>query len=369
MLYYLMMFIIVLIITYYAELKYKKNKIKVGHIFSIIIIFLLSVFAGMRDYSVGIDVSIYVVPYFEKAQISSNLWQFIIDSNIEPLFGVIIYLNAKYAKDLFYTLFLCQLLTITPIYLCIYKKRKDISITLSVMIYLFLFYNLSFCIIRQCISIALIMYAFICCKDKRIKKISIFIISILFHYSSIIFLSIIIILKIFQNKRYSVIINIILITIAVMSIFFISDIIGFLSNDLHIIRNMYYDVFITMMENKNNDISIFETFLKGIFILFPYFLSLKRKNTELAEYTEMAYYSFFGYVLSFAAVISQYLVRLSYFFSFYMIFTLSQSAYFFKNRKNKYTEYKLTLFILLIVYWYVVYVKWNWFGTVPYVFK
>ena len=64
---YIVCFSIVILETYFSEKMFKEDKKELGYFFGILIILTLSIFAGMRDLTIGTDVLGYVAKDFNNA--------------------------------------------------------------------------------------------------------------------------------------------------------------------------------------------------------------------------------------------------------------------------------------------------------------
>ncbi|HFI0731699.1 TPA: EpsG family protein, partial [Streptococcus suis] len=168
--YYLNTFCISILFTFLSERGFRKNKNIKGWICGLIGIISLSYLAGIRGASVGTDVSIYVIPYLERFKYFPTLFGFLSNSTIEPGFALLLFLNAKFFATPFFVLFVSQLLVVFPLYLIFYKFRETNSMTLSMILYDFLFYNMSLCIMRQFIATAFFLTGVIIFSDKKLFK-------------------------------------------------------------------------------------------------------------------------------------------------------------------------------------------------------
>ena len=88
---------------------------------------------------------------------------------------------------------------------------------------------------------------------------------------------------------------------------------------------------------------------------------VRKKEFSLKSYT---FLGAVGMAFQFVSIVSEYLIRISYYYQFFMIVPIgSFYASFVKN--NKITM-KVVSVILLFLYWYIVYVNWDWHGTMPF---
>ena len=106
-----------------------------------IAVFVICIFAALRDPSVGADVEHYLVPNYKHAlSIHTGFWHFYntlpIDNEI--LFALLIYFFAKIGN---YTLlcFTIELLVVCPVIYVLKKENKKVSVTLGYTLFLLLF--------------------------------------------------------------------------------------------------------------------------------------------------------------------------------------------------------------------------------------
>ena len=130
-------------------------------IFSGMAIFLLCFIAGFRDDNIGRDIQSYVKNYFEAFHNTHSYSQaltLVQYTQLEPLYVLLLFITSRFTGDLWLILFSLQLLTICPVYLAVLKWNKElhISIGFAMAIYILVFYNNSFNIMRQSVAAALI---------------------------------------------------------------------------------------------------------------------------------------------------------------------------------------------------------------------
>ena len=155
--------------------------------FTLIGVLILSVFAGVRDLSVGIDTEPTVFAFFlpfEKV-ISLDMVSDVILS--EPIYGYLSFALHKLTNEPWVFLFTTQFLTAGPVAAGLYRYRKKALISIGMLVYMFLFYQFGLNIIRQSISAAFLFWAFVECLNRRYflsTVLSVF--CFLFHKSGII---------------------------------------------------------------------------------------------------------------------------------------------------------------------------------------
>lgn len=155
--------------------------------FTLIGVLILSVFAGARDLSVGLDTELTVFTFFlpfEKVARLDMVGDVIIR---EPIYGYLSFALHKLSNGPWVFLFTTQFLTAGPVAAGLYRYRKKALISIGMLIYMLLFYQFSFNIIRQSISAAFLFWAFVECLNRcYFLGVVLSVVCFLFHKSGII---------------------------------------------------------------------------------------------------------------------------------------------------------------------------------------
>lgn len=174
--------------------------------FLIISVLLVSILAGLRDYSVGTDIKTYGNDLFYYARGNISFSDFIDRlSNIEPLYLLLVYVSAKISSSPHMLYFLTGLLIYGFMMAGMVKNSKTTSLTVSWFSFLCLLYGDTYNAMRQSLAIAVGFWAFEYFKENKYLKFSIGIIASFFlHNTAIIFLGIAFAYWILQknNKNY-----------------------------------------------------------------------------------------------------------------------------------------------------------------------
>lgn len=323
----------------------------------------LSLVAGLRAETVGTDVAVYIMPCIERVKYFPEFFSYLNDVAMEPAFTVILFITGKYFSTPFFVLFVSQLLVIGPLYCTFYKFRETCPMTIAMVVYVLLLYNMSLCIMRQCIAMALFLFAVFCCDKKKFLKWIITILAIFFHYSTALIVVIYYFVKLFQNRKNTAISNVVLIflivLVAVASTYLVD-----LAHNMGLISDRYYFQFIDRQGSADENVSIFEFGVRGVLVFAPCAVAIIYSNDR--QYKSLCYYSVVGYAISFAAIISQYLIRISYPFYFFLLYTIPYTYAYFKKDNLSKLIYTIAVVGVCFIYWYVVYVVWNYFETMPY---
>ena len=174
---YLFTFLLTLCFCYFGEQQINKKTYKSRYIAAIcffMVILLPSLLAGIRANSVGIDVMVYVVPYFEGAKYVDSISALSTIYGGEYWYSALVYIVSRITDNVGILLFILQFLVIAPILKALLNLKEKVSITFGIFIYLFLFYNMSLNVMRQLVAVAFVLLAVsYYLKNMKIDKITI----------------------------------------------------------------------------------------------------------------------------------------------------------------------------------------------------
>lgn len=383
-----------LISSLFFSIYEKCNSKTIKRIFLIVAILLPCFLAGMRDVSIGADTSGYVSTLFDTAHQSNNIFEyynstFYYEWHSEPVinfdfaYTLLAYACAKIFGTFSSFLFFSELLTILPIVaaLILYKRYFNINLTLSVLMFYFLYYNTTFNAVRQWLSIG---FAFLAvahlCTDKRKHKIFRYaFIAPFFHKSGLIGILLIIFYWLInrirgKNVRIGNLIikkdNVKVIEIIILSIVLLLSMsalivpilsgvglgryIGYVSSNITFsINQLLYQipfVVIIILERR---------------LLFE---STESRNVLVRHFELFSLCIFFvNLVLSQLATVMENSWRVTLLVG---LFNIVLFPYLIKkeNDKTKRMFYVLVLILYLVLYWFFTFVITGRHGTVPYVF-
>lgn len=170
------------------RIHFKLPKIKRYHLYLVLSVTAVVLLAGMRDYTVGTDVQVYGNSLFYYAKeyhpFSVYLDRF---SHIEPLYLALVYFSAMVAQEPHILYFLTGLLIYAFLMLSFVKIRGSFPITLTWLAFLCLLYGDTYNAMRQCVAIAIGIWAFFSAVEGyKIKFIVGVLVAFLFHNTAII---------------------------------------------------------------------------------------------------------------------------------------------------------------------------------------
>lgn len=344
----------------FANTNKKKNASYIlAMAFSGLALLILCTLAAMRDISVGNDVMGYVYPNYIVAIKSSSFGEFLLLEypKTEILFSVLLYWGGK-LKNIGYIFFAIELLILLPLYYVLYKRRKEASMTLGMMIYLFLFYNFGLSGMRQSIAMSFIMLAYYYFSiNERFRAIFWCIVAILFHTVALLVIPIYLFsLWIYQKpirkrKKWYMAIA----TVFVLFFLFYRQIAGILARIVGIISGRYsYYISRYLQEYSGvtlGNIHSTDLLCKSALILFfAVVFKCAHKYDDKAKY--MVYLMLIGrYFVVFNAVFYESL-RIAYFFDYFLIVFIPCMMNCVKRDLLNKIVFSVGLFIPVFLYWF-----------------
>lgn len=184
MLIYILTFAISLFFVYRAQLS---NSIVGVVIFCFLGALIPSFVAGVRDLSIGVDISVYAEPCYNLAETTDFDVYTIQSARWGVLFPLLIYggyLMGSLSWGLgFVEFFICM-----NVLIALFLLRRKMSVVIGYFLFLFLFYNMSFNLMRQSMALACCSLAFsLMLKSKWKIAVIPLILGFLSHSSVLIF--------------------------------------------------------------------------------------------------------------------------------------------------------------------------------------
>ncbi len=173
----------------YVSGKYKRNKY-FSAILVIIALLIPSILAGLRDYSIGYDVTLYGNYWFEKACSYGSMIGYLNKAREYSMgigYAAVNFLSSRISKDPHVFYFNYELLHMVLLYFGLRPFKDKISIPFAFLVYYFMWYNLSLNILRQSMALIIVFfsYQFVANKKPVFFAICIFI-AMTFHNTAII---------------------------------------------------------------------------------------------------------------------------------------------------------------------------------------
>ncbi len=349
---------------------YAKKCKKISGIFYLLGCIIPCLLASLRSDSVGIDVGLYITPEISKIFSDTDLLNFLETTIIdEQLFAVLLFFSYKIANIQF-VFFIIQFLAIYPVFLAIKNSKPQNGITLSMTLYLFLFYNINLCVMRQSIAMAFVIlsYSYLCLQSKK-KSLFFMIIAILFHKSSIIISAIIWILYyIRENKYYKL--YICFWGFLILFFVFYQDVFNILLLVMNKIsaRYSYYVIEYLGSEKEWGNIPTTDFLAKSLMVILPSYIIFNKKmcrNGEIIK--EFFMLTLLGrYFVLFNANFYESM-RIAFYFDYFLLMLSSKVLTLIKNREKR-LICSIFLVGLSASYWIYFMIIKKAYGTVPFNF-
>lgn len=185
---YLLIFIINLAIAYFANKCYDSDRKILSALLLAILVAINTIFAGFRDFGVGIDTNVYIDFFFDTAKSLEHVKEFLaFDGDKGFLF--LAYLSSLFSDESQSLLVVTELFIQVFFYLALwqYKKVENISIFVATALFCIIFYCHTLNLMRQFCAMSLLAFAFsLFIQGKWKMYIVLQILAFFFHSSSII---------------------------------------------------------------------------------------------------------------------------------------------------------------------------------------
>lgn len=352
---YLIIFLIVLILTNYAEKLLKNNK-KNRALFIIgLAIFALSFFAAVRNDNVGKDIEVYVIPTFKWAQ-KLDFKTFMMTGNLEKGYMLYVYIFTKIFKDYHIILFGLQLIVSSIMFIYAYKQRKNVSMTFVVLTYLLLFFNDTLTMMRQSIAFSLILLSIIELKEKKYTNVVVlYLLAILFHTTAFVAVLIYMVMWINStnkiNKRSKNILNVLVIFVFFCVIMIYDKILYIFTFNIPILPSKFFE-YLSSNYYSDDSLNISKSILLfKLLCIFVAFYMYKLQNKGEVKISLIFLCMDLGiYFISFRLTP---VMRIGYYFSYPALLNIiPQIPNMFKKDKYNKICVNIIIFIVLVSFWY-----------------
>lgn len=358
---YLFIFIASTLLIYASEKTSSKQK---ATVFGLIAVLLVSIVAGLRHYTIGTDIEVYVLPVFQIAKsYPYGLKEFLsINFNeIEASFLALEYVGAKIFGTPSFVLFILSFLTNLFIFLGI-KNFKSCPQWLQWFTYCFLYYNISLNMMRQMLAMAVIFYLFSKIEKLNFKNIVVLLLlAYLFHRSSSVAIAMVLLYYLMKSKYGLTTV----VQVVVMIVPFIVNAIFEFILRLGLISSDKYSVYLTLGEGVGVD--WYKVALVGFVLSIYIFYGLYTKDFSLGLSKFWRTMLFLIFVLLFTN--SNYLTqRVSAYFSLFEIVLLPSLTVLVSSKHYGKQLITVVYMLALVVYWYTFFIYFGYHETYPFQF-
>ena len=348
--------------------------------FEVIIICLpICIISAFRSDTVGVDTKTYVGLLNEARKFGSFVSFYNYKNGEDWLFSLLIYISARISQGRFLYLGMLQLLTVFPIMILAIRHVKDIPTYKTLSVYYFWFFTDSMNASRQYVAISflLLMYDHLLKKEYK-QAVLCFIIGFGFHSSSLIagvsllFLYLIVKSKQSSLKKILLFIVMILMLIYGQKIFLDLYSIGLFPRrwSLYINTFVYRDSSLTERWQYLRIGIIVEIAVRLFIIMFLFLSQKKQKNNgkEVKNYLVIYIIGILVYSWGILFYHTEYFVRLSVYFDFFVILILPEIDDKVIRLKFRNSEVPFFTVIVSFLYWILHAVIMNSGKAFPYAF-
>ena len=324
-----------------------------------------AIIAGIR-YDVGTDYKGVYEPLFEEILSGETVQRArTFEIGYVLLKRLVIWLGGNFSV----LMFLASLLTITPIYIGLSHYKKKICVPLAFFLFMLLFYQKSFNLVRQMMAVAFVFLGFIYLdfKDDDKKYIAIqclkyfacVIVAGLFQRTSFVMLIIPFIREIYANPRFKVlsIASYVVLLAVILNFKAIGEFLTQFDSFKY-----YANYFIGI---GKPDISI-AYYIRVIPVIIPFFF-VRKKITEDRQMNFLYSMTVIGCIfLLLGYLTSTYGERISYYFSIFQIVMFPYYIRCLKDNKFLYIASTILIILFNMAMWFYDYIYMKRDETIPY---
>ncbi|MDK0876612.1 EpsG family protein [Clostridium perfringens] len=333
----------------------KDGRLKIVGIISYAISFLITWFISAIRFGIGTDYFMYKDIY-EYAIHGATTSEIISWYDVEPGWAFLNRILGMLSKDTQVIFIVTSFIFIFCIYKAISDFKDDISVGMSIFIFLAIAYIPSFNVVRQYLAIGILMLSFKYIKDKKlIKFLTIVILASFFHYTALIFLPMYYLL----NNNISTIKWVVIGTITILLFLNYNNFIEIMINFVPSFEK--YSRYKSSGLLEINKTLLFLQF-SMILIIFISKNFLKNKNIFIYR---MTYIYYFSIIFSLLGNMVEFAGRASYYFDISQMFFIPAICRFGVKKTNKLIFNKIII-IYYIFYWYINFVYSSNNGCIPY---
>lgn len=380
------------ILLFYFSDKYKSKSGKI--LFGGAAVLMLCLLAGFRDNSVGRDINVYVTNNFQYFRSSGSFFgsvKYATGMGLEPLFCVLLYITSRFSGDAWPMLFAMQLMTVLPVYLAVLKwnKEKKIPVSFAMAVYIFVFYNNSYNVMRQSMATAfvflgttyLLFYAdknpikaLLFRKSRQKEKwaaILAFVTAYFLHKSALIGLAVVLLAFWLKDKPKRVVVLILI--GCIIGFYSLKTICTFLVARVPLPSSFtyYINVFILQKIKKSwmqDHYSIFMLFdiVVRTAVLFVPFLMLRKEDEKEHCLRTMAVLGYIAYALPWITMKTAYGNRISLYTDFFLIILIPLWT---REKFSRSEGGRFVISMVMWAYWFMLIMCFKWADAGIYKFR
>ena len=331
---------------------------------------------------------LYAYPLYIKSQSYNSLIEFFKASQVESGYATLVYFTSHVFESFQWLLFFTALIQIIPIYKCCAILKKELSIAYPMLVYMCLFYVSGFNVMRQSISCAWLLLAYVYLYKKRYAGMALsIIIAATFHSTFVVGIAFIVLSIFFdhvRNLKTQVVVSFVSFLLFVCLMKYWNDILfllgryGFLSNDKII---GYSNLFGGNMKNSSlftiEIPQILECLFKIVFVMLV--IAFRNKQSQIYKsWLAPLCLGIMVYLYFFFVYHMPYGYRISMYVEYYLILVLptiikgKDESCKLNGTKTlqlrRVSIRKLLILSNVVLYWLILYVVLGSHGTYPFKF-
>lgn len=334
-----------------AELSVKVKTKLARNLNVFFMLFIPSLFAGLR-YGIGTDYPTYS-KIFEYAKYGMQ-------TRVEIGYDYLNIIVSKLGGNVQIVLFIATFITTFFIYLSLISQKDKISVGIGMLVYMLLFYQSSFNVVRMMLAVAISLYNIKNIQERKFMKFIFWlVVAMSFHTSAIVLMPIYFMCNFISEKKYK-----------------------FIRWGLYLVVFMFMLNYNQILQPIFDSISIFNYYTKyldnsggntyGISLSIIYFIYLIPGfflNRKIVE-KEKRYFLFYtllilGILLKLSGYFTAgYVDRISTYFLIVLVIVVPYYLKELANKKNLIFGYMFIIYIFVM--WFLEYFYWGNHGTVPY---
>lgn len=356
----------ILLFRFAEKSRYKSAK----PLLIIMAILLPCILSGLRDYSIGHDVLVYGKPWFERACSYHAYIDYVKKANEYSIgigYATLNYIVSRFSNNMHVFLFVYQLLQMIILYYAIKPFEDKISIAFAFFVYYFAYYNISLNILRQILSMMIVLFSYRYIVEKKpIKFILIVLLAYSVHSTAIISLVLYPISWAINNPELKKIFKIVILVLCTIFTFGYQVIFKIMTS-LNIISLERYSHYMT-------DDDVGGRYVRLIYWSVLLIIIFWKRKECIKEYTDSTTLQIYMIISGLMTIVmflgSSWGVRVAYYFDIFQILfvpvIVKTLPFKCGNKKHNASYFVIGLFI--IVFWVFNFIIRNGAATFPYVF-
>ncbi|MCX7771610.1 MAG: EpsG family protein [Clostridia bacterium] len=325
---------------------------------------VLSLLAGFRDFSVGTDTAMYANRFTTISGMSDFL-QAIELYGDEPGYLLSNYLIGRFTGNPHVYFFILALVTHSFVIKALYDHRAKINMTFGFLVYLLVFYQLSFNYLRQCVAMAIFFYALKYFPGKKLRKILLWTTAATaFHYSGVTLILLYALYRLFTSKYKRIGYVLVYGGLMVFFIYF-KEILVFV---MHLVPPLNKPKYLLYIQGAAGyTIGYLSLMIKAPIALFLmlFHKELEKRNPFNLFLVQMV---LLDLVFSQIGQIAPQSHRISLYAEYAKMLVIPQFTAIFRHKAYRWAVWGLTM-LYLIAFWYIFFIYKNYNHTYPFIFS